>query len=549
MKNSEILDSWKAIADYLNRKIRTCYRWEKELGLPVYQIDNDSSRSKVFAYKSEIDQWLKKRTKAVKKKSSLKNSLIILRVISAFAILIIIFLGAYILFKKSSSNISKNKSIAVLPFENSNFSEYEQYFPEGLYNEIVKSLSRLNNLKIISPASFTHGDEVFKNLNEIGEKLNVDHVLKGKLEKKVNNIMISVQLIRIKDNKTIWILESEERLENTYSKLEDICLEIHKKLNSDTEAGPFLFFKARKNPDYAAFDYYLKGNHILNKSNPDSKDPWKLLNRGKYYQGMWTQKGNELAIELFINAIEIDENLAEGYAGLARCYANYVNFNWDYDPKWLNKAEKLLQKSHTIIPEFPEYYATLIQVYLLKYFCFDENSMKKAFDLAQEAIKKYPGYSRINALVGHCYYYYFGEYGDESYLYKALEYKEESFLINPFSLNNISYAQLLVLIGEFDKALIVCNNSKTSESSLMANFLEGEIYYYLGDLIMSEEIFHTFENTLEYKIGSLYYLGMIASQRRDNDEVERIVQKIKQEKLIKLVKEHSVCRSVFSGCH
>lgn len=61
MKSQEILDSWKDIADYLGRDIRTCYRWEKELGLPVRRIDDQSSRSKVFAYKSEIDEWFAKK--------------------------------------------------------------------------------------------------------------------------------------------------------------------------------------------------------------------------------------------------------------------------------------------------------------------------------------------------------------------------------------------------------------------------------------------------------------------------------------------------------
>ncbi len=57
MKNSHILDSWKEIANYLKRDVRTCQRWEKHFGLPVHRLE-DSSRSRVFAYKEEIDKWL-----------------------------------------------------------------------------------------------------------------------------------------------------------------------------------------------------------------------------------------------------------------------------------------------------------------------------------------------------------------------------------------------------------------------------------------------------------------------------------------------------------
>jgi hypothetical protein len=56
----ERLDSWKEIAKYLNRTPRTCFRWNRKLGLPVYRINKKSKRSKVFAYKSELDTWFKK---------------------------------------------------------------------------------------------------------------------------------------------------------------------------------------------------------------------------------------------------------------------------------------------------------------------------------------------------------------------------------------------------------------------------------------------------------------------------------------------------------
>lgn len=61
MKDNDRLDSWKEIASYVRREIRTCYKWHIELNFPVYRIDKRSSRSKVFAYKSEIDQWFKAR--------------------------------------------------------------------------------------------------------------------------------------------------------------------------------------------------------------------------------------------------------------------------------------------------------------------------------------------------------------------------------------------------------------------------------------------------------------------------------------------------------
>lgn len=61
MMNLERLDSWKEISTYVNREIRTCHRWAKDLGLPVRKINDKSLRSSVFAYKDEIDEWFKTR--------------------------------------------------------------------------------------------------------------------------------------------------------------------------------------------------------------------------------------------------------------------------------------------------------------------------------------------------------------------------------------------------------------------------------------------------------------------------------------------------------
>ena len=63
MAYSDRLDSWKEIASYIRRDISTCMKWEKELKLPVYRINKSSSRSPVFAFKSDIDNWFKDMTK------------------------------------------------------------------------------------------------------------------------------------------------------------------------------------------------------------------------------------------------------------------------------------------------------------------------------------------------------------------------------------------------------------------------------------------------------------------------------------------------------
>ena len=528
MKNEEILDSWKAISEYLDRDTRTCARWEKELDLPVYRIDKDSSRSKVFAYKSEIDEWLKEKTNhnEIRNKSFLKKRWRIVGLVSAVVILITVSASIYIANGKFSPANLENLSIAVLPTESHNFSAHEQYIPEGINKEIFDSLSRLNGIEIIPSTSLQRKDESNMNLKDLVERFDVNHVLKTKLEKNENKLKISVQLIRIKDDRAAWTVESEDRLENIFSLQQDICLKIQRKLNPNSKMAA-LSFNNGKTQNNAAYDNYLKGNHILSKSDKENTDPWSLYNEGKYYQGQWTQESNEFAINLFSRAIEIDASFAPAYTGLARCYFNYVNFNWDASQERLDKAEELLKKAEEINTDYCEYYTTRIQVYLLKYLWLGEDTKEKAFALAQVALKKFPCHALPYALLGLCHYLRFGEYGDESDFNKAIEFNKESYFLRPYHVDNIRLAELLMLNSDYEEALTVCEGIQGGESSLMAEFIKGEIFYYRGDLDMSRAIFQQIENPLDFQIGSLFYLGMIAVQRGETEEVERIIQKLK----------------------
>jgi TolB-like protein/predicted DNA-binding transcriptional regulator AlpA len=530
MRDKEILHSWKEISEYLGRDRKTCFRWEKELGLPIHRIDEDSLRSKVFAYKSEIDKWLNEKANHIelKKRPFMEKKWVIPGLVSATALLLIVSAVLYFSYRKYSSSYPADLAIAVFPFENSNFSEHEQYLPVGIRKFISSSLSRTDNLRVIPSKVLYRNNDSYKELKNISEELKITYFLKVQLEKNENKLRICAQLVNPENNKIIWNMESVDRLENIFSILEDICQGIHTRLNPGFNTDSIPSFNDKLTQDFAALDSYLKANYILNSSKLEDDDPVKLYNRGKYYQGKWTAESNALAINLFSQAIEIDENFAQAYIGLARCYANYVNFNWDYKEEWLSKAEELLAKAATINPEGPEYYSTLIQVYLIKYFAFNENTKDKAFDLAQEAIQKYPFHSNLYAQVGYCYYLNFGESGNESDFNKAMELNMENYLLHPTHINNIIFAELLMLNQEYESALAVCSGIQGGDSSLMANFRKGEIYYYMGDLDSSEAVFLQSQSVddIDFQIGSLFYLGMISAQRGDKSEVERLLKKI-----------------------
>ncbi len=405
MKDKEILDSWKAISTYLGRDRKTCYRWEKEFGLPVHRIDDQSSRSKVFAYASEIDLWL--REKAAKneiigkKKWTKKRKILLLTASCILAIAALVIL--YFSFRDRTVSLSGKSSLS--PDFPSAFEEIEGFRSSGSVSSVDKS-------------------------------------------------------------------------------------------------------------------------SILKRIDKGNLEPWQLYHQGKYYLDQNTRDTNELAIILFLRVINAGEFLPLAHLGLAQCYINNVMFAWKQEEEWLDKAENLVMKAGENPRAYPEYYCVLANVNLLKDIYFNKNTLPLSQNLIEEGIRRFPDHPRLNAIAGdfHCLKY--GEDGNGRDFDLALKYKEKAFWLNPYSLNNVEYAELLMLEENFQAAAQVCEQIRNIDSTLMAKFRLGEIHYYSGALDRSDEIFDQFATPLSLKIASLYYKGMIASQRNQRKAVELIISEI-----------------------
>jgi len=337
-------------------------------------------------------------------------------------------------------------------------------------------------------------------------------------------LTLNVHLLRPQDDAHVWGTKVEAPLSDFKGALNDLSNKIHRLLRINIEKEDLSVSNGKGIDDSAAFDSYLKGNYVL--SNMVDDNPWMLYHQGKYYGGQCTQESNEFAIKLFNQAIEIDPNFALAYIGLAQCYSNYVNFNWQFDRRWLMKAEELLEKSLTMGPSPPEYYGTLMEIYLARHIGFDENLKDALYKLAEEGLKKYPNDGQINSMVGYLNFLEFGEGGSEAAFKKALEYKEKSFWMDPYNTSNIVFTELLMLNRDFSRAEEVCNIIINNDRSPMTKFRLGEIFYYAGDLKRSEEIFRQFDTPQEYKMGGLCFLGMISSQKGDKESARKIIQEL-----------------------
>ncbi len=516
MSDQDVLGSWKEIADYLGKEIRTCWRWEKEFGLPVHRIDSTSSRSRVFAYKAEIDAWLRHRAdhdgsrlRLLLARTGVRVGIAVFGLAAAAFLLFFVFPGG----RRPGPGSPSPLTVAVLPFADKLGPKEEAYYSEGLVDEIVRCLRAYDRIAVIPFPPAIKDSPLYENPGAVGRELGLSYILRGNLSRKTGRISLSVDLLKMGQDNPVWTADYEEPLRNMGLLLDDlqtrICRTLAiKKARVLPRAG-----NVQSAATSRLIENYIKGNFVLARLEAPVNNPWLLYYQGKFFSGQFTAADNELAIGLFRRALEEDPSYARAYIGLADCFVNYVSFNWEENVQWLDKAEQLLNKAQALEPDLPEYFGTSLVVLLNREFTFGQDQEKPFQSLAREGLARYPNDQTLNSIVGTYYWRHYGQAGRREDLNQALTYKRTAFWLNPYAFNNITYADMLLCTADYDRAVEVCRQAEKLDGSLMVRFFEAEVLYYQGDLDRAWSILQEFEPLPRLHTFALYYMAMIDARR------------------------------------
>ena len=208
----------------------------------------------------------------------------------------------------STPDSHRENSIAVLPFLDMSPKKDQEFYSDGIAVEILNSLCKFKELKVVGrTSSFS-----FKNTNEdiksIGDKLNVNNILEGSVQKQQDNIMISVRLTNAEDGYTIFSESYSDALENIFDLQSEIALDIAEKIESKLALGENKLYPRKKiNP--RSYETFLKG---------------KL----EFVNGPLNMKRNEIfkAKKYFESAVQLDSNFAEASAYLSLVYFNLADW-------------------------------------------------------------------------------------------------------------------------------------------------------------------------------------------------------------------------------
>ena len=292
---AERLDSWKEIASYLRRDVRTVQRWEKKEGLPVYRHQHDKLGS-VYAYRAELTTWFSGRQLSGQPKPSEKIK------------------------------------IAVLPFVKVDGKEEDDYFSEGLTDEMTTQVTRLqpSQVAVIARTTAVHYSAAAESLKKMKQELGVDYVLEGRVRRAGNRVRINAQLTDLEDQTQLWAETYERDLGDVLSVqagiAQAIASEINLALNLSESNRLSRLQGGQDRVDPAAYDSYLKARYHLHEMTPTAISK---------------------SIQEFEAAIKADSNYASAYSGLAAACALLAMVPFDLLPptEAMPRAEAAARKA------------------------------------------------------------------------------------------------------------------------------------------------------------------------------------------------------------
>jgi TolB-like protein len=217
------LESWKEIAAYLGREVRTVQLWEKSEGLPVHRQQH-AKQGSVYAFKAELDAWRESRkTSPAAERPSSRVAVAALALVVAIAGAI----AAWAYWRKPTESIS---SIVVLPFTDFSPQHDQEYFSDGLTEEIIDALSRVPNLRVVARTSAFAFKGPGHDIREIGKQLSVNAVLEGSVRKDGDKLRITAQLNRVSDGTHLWSRTYDRQLHDVFTIQREISQSIANQL-------------------------------------------------------------------------------------------------------------------------------------------------------------------------------------------------------------------------------------------------------------------------------------------------------------------------------
>jgi len=400
--------------------------------------------------------------------------------------------------KKSESESSLEKTrLAVLPFTNMSPDPNDQYFADGITEEIISIVSGISGLSVISRTSVMGYKGTTKKLGEIGRELDVGSILEGSFRKAGNRIRVTAQLIDVAGDKHLWAQNYDKTLDDIFAVQSEIAEKVAGELKIRLVESEKRTLEKKPTENTEAYTFFLRGRELYREE---------------------TETSLRQAISLFEKAIELDPKFARAYVGLAECHQWLANYGHEPYDISLSIVKTSLERAIGLDPNLPEAHASLSEMFFnIDDLPDSEAEARKALELNPSLPETYAMLSELTALKG-----------DQGEMVRQIETAYRLDPIRPRFIWLVGSAYFYA--GREQEALELW---KKTEQLTPAPTYRGMTEYYLikGDLEKARE-FNAKVEKLEPTNPRITWMGgVIAAMEGDRERALLVIRKIEDAKM------------------
>ena len=381
--------------------------------------------------------------------------------------------------------------IAVLPFANMSPDPADEYFADGLTEELISKLSLVKGLRVIARTSVMFYKKKEKRVSEIGRELGVGSVVEGSVRKAGNKIRVTAQLVDTGTEEHLWASTYDKNMDDIFEVQTDLASNIAEKLPEGL-TFPVPHNRRGETDNITAYSYYLKSKQLLNEG---------------------TDSSVKEALDLLTKATKLSPSFARAYTEIGRCYAELgVRSQISYDQS-ISGMRLAAKKALEIDGNLPEGHALLAYVLWAEDDVVnDEKEAMRAIELNPNLAEAYDTLALIRAGKG--------------YLKEATVHLEKAHLIDPLSSDILRDLGLLYFYSGRENDALELWNANREFSPLAITKSLARYHIEKRELGRAEELVRTLEGIAPSDSQTVLFRGILSALKKDlkgtNNAIERL---------------------------
>ena len=269
--------------------------------------------------------------------------------------------------------VPKKKTVAVLYFENLSGAKEDEYFRDGMTEDIVTELSKIARLEIYPRSEMLQFRDKPVTAPQVGEKLGAMYVLEGSIRRAGNRLRITTQLVESTTRHSVWAERYDRQMEDVFAIQEEISLSIAKALEIKLSPQEEKVIAKKPTANPQAYDFYLRGRNYLR------------------------QRQFEYALAMYEEAVKLDPNFALAYAGIAHVWGGMHEFR-SQSPEYVEKGLQASAKAEKLDPDLPEVLSARARIH------YAQTQYNEAINLALQAVSQQAECEGAHDVLGRAYF-------------------------------------------------------------------------------------------------------------------------------------------------